>query len=75
MVLGTQIIPLGMPTLSTSWLEVRYSMHWLEKGSKQRGHVCFARKKLSRTIYVHPKCNMTLCVMLCFKIYNMYSTF
>jgi hypothetical protein len=34
-VLGSQIMPQGMPILSTSWLEVRCSMHWRDRGSVQ----------------------------------------
>jgi hypothetical protein len=38
-VLGTQIIPQGMPTLSTRQLEAKHVLHWLEKGKRQRCRV------------------------------------
>jgi len=74
-VLGPEVTPQGMPTLPTSWLEVRHVMHWLEKGTLCRCLVCFVRKKQSRTIYVCPKCKVALCVVLCFKIYHIHSKF
>jgi hypothetical protein len=74
-VLGSQITPQGMPTLSTSRLEAKYVLHWLERGTPRRCRVCSARKKQSRTIYVCPKCNVALCVVPCFKIYHTKSKF
>jgi hypothetical protein len=73
-VLGTQIIQ-GMPTLSTSWLEAKHILHWLEKGRRRRCHTCSAQKKQSKTIYACPKCNVALCVMPCFKVYHSKFTF
>jgi hypothetical protein len=61
-VLGTQIIQ-GMPTLSTSRLETKHVLHWLEKGRRWRCHVCSMQKKQSKTIYACLKCNVALCVM------------
>jgi len=67
-VLGSQITPQGMPTLSTIQLEVRYSMHWPDKGTAHRCHVCSMNKKHSRAIIICPKCNMALCVVLHFGV-------
>jgi hypothetical protein len=74
-VLGSQIIPQGMPTPSTSRLEAKYSLHYLEKGKRQRCHMFSMQKKQSKTIYACPNCNVVLCVMLCFKIYHSKSMF
>jgi hypothetical protein len=74
-VFGTQTIPQGMPTLSTSQMEAKHFLHWLKKGKKWRCCVCFAQKKQSKTIYACLKCNMALCVMLCFKVYHSNSMF
>jgi hypothetical protein len=74
-VLGTQIIPQGMPTLSTSRLEAKHVLHWLEKRRRHRCHVCSTQKKQSKKIYACPKCNMALCVVLCFKVYHSKFTF
>jgi hypothetical protein len=74
-VVGTPNTLQGMPTLSTSQLEARNNMHCLKKGNKYGCHVCSMKKKLSRTVYACPKYNVGLCVVLCFKIYHMQSTF
>jgi hypothetical protein len=74
-VLGTKIVPQGMPTLSTSRLEAEHGLHWLEKGTRWRCHVCSAQKKQVKTIYACLKCNGVLCVMLCFKIHHLKSMF
>jgi hypothetical protein len=73
-VLCTQIIQ-GMPTLSTSRLESKHVLHWLEKGRRQRCRVYSAQKKQSKTIYACPKCNVALCVVPCFKVYHSKFTF
>jgi len=39
-------------------------IYWLCNGMPHRCCVCSTRKKQSRTIYVCPKCNMALCVIL-----------
>jgi hypothetical protein len=65
-VLHTQIIPQGMPTLSTSPLEAKHILYWLEKG---RYLVCSTQKKQSKTIYACPKCNMA-CHVSRFTIQN-----
>jgi len=43
-VLGTQIIPQGMPNLSTSQLEAKHILHWLEKGTRWRCHAFYAKE-------------------------------
>jgi hypothetical protein len=69
-----KIISRGMPTLSTSQLQAKHVLHWLEKGTRQRCHVCSAQKKQSKTTYACLKCNMAICVMPCFKIHVLTST-
>jgi hypothetical protein len=68
-VLGSQITPQGMPTLSTSRLESRHNQHWPQKGTARRCRVCSA-KKYTRTRNICPKCNVALCVDPCFRIYH-----
>jgi hypothetical protein len=74
-VLGTRIIPQGMPTLSTSLLEAKQLLHWLEKWKRRRCRVCSAQKKQNKTIYACSKCNVALCVVPCIKTYHSKSTF
>jgi hypothetical protein len=74
-VLDTQIIPHGMPTLSTSQLEAKHILHWLEEGKRWRWCEGSAQKKQSKTIYACLKCNVALYVVPCFKVYHLKSTF
>jgi hypothetical protein len=68
-VLGSQITPQGMPTLSISRFKVRHNMHWPDRGL-HAGVVCSVSKKHSRTINICLKFNDALCAVPCFRIYH-----
>jgi hypothetical protein len=59
-VLGAQIIPQGMPTLSTGWLEAKHVLHWLEKGRRQR--CCVPHKRSRVRQFMHIQNAMWHCV-------------
>jgi hypothetical protein len=65
--LGTQIIPQGMPTLSTSQLEAKHILHWLEKG---RGVVCVPHKSSRVRQFMHVQNAMWHCVSCCVSRYT-----
>jgi hypothetical protein len=74
-VLRTQITLQGMPTLSTSQLEVRYFCTGLRKGQSRGVVGILLERSKNRAIYVCLNCSVALCVMPCFKIHHMHSKF